>query len=518
MQKHSILVLLVITVCLLGSSTVFAAPPADGPQYHTAQAGETLMSIARRYGVSLDALVAANGISNPNFIRQGQRLVIPDAGSVTSTSSAGNNPSGGSTAQTYTVRSGDTLASIATRYGTSIGAIARASGLANPNSLRIGQQLTIPGAGSAGQPATAQRSVPAQSSAPAPAAAPQGSFIYGIQAHMIGTNRAPVIRSVRELGFSWVKQQIEWKNEEPAKGQINWGAMDRIVNDMAANGITVLFSIVKAPRWARQHQTDFSVEGPPTNVQDYADFVSKVAARYCNRGVGAIEVWNEQNLHYEWGNETINAARYMKLLQAAYTAIKSACPQMLVVSGALTPTGAPAPWAQDDFAYLQEMYNNGLARYSDAIGAHPSGFNVPPTINHTQACNFIQKTKSSFTGPCDAPHHSWSFRSTLEGYRNIMVRNGDAGTKIWVTEFGWAAGGAFHPDYQYANDNSFEEQAAWTVEAYQFMRRSGWVGAAFLWNLNFRVVADGSEKAQWGIVTNNWSPLPAYAQLQRMPK
>jgi hypothetical protein len=48
----------------------------------------------------------------------------------------------------------------------------------------------------------------------------------------------------------------------------------------------------------------------------------------------------------------------------------------------------------------------------------------------------------------------------MEGYRNIMVVYGDANKRIWPTEFGWAAGGAFDPRYAYANDNSFEEQAA----------------------------------------------------------
>lgn len=41
---------------------------------------------------------------------------------------------------------------------------------------------------------------------------------------------------------------------------------------------------------------------------------------------------------------------------------------------------------------------------------------------------------------------------------------------------------------------------------------------AFLWNLNFRVVANGTEKAQWGIVGPGWEPLPAYSALQSMPK
>jgi hypothetical protein len=44
------------------------------------------------------------------------------------------------------------------------------------------------------------------------------------------------------------------------------------------------------------------------------------------------------------------------------------------------------------------------------------------------------------------------------------------------------------------------------------------VGVAFLWNLNFRVVAPGTEKAQWGIVMGDWSATPAYAALKSMAK
>ena len=191
---------------------------------------------------------------------------------------------------------------------------------------------------------------------------------------------------------------------------------------------------------------------------------------------------------------------------------------MIVISGALTPAGSNPPYAVDDFAYLEGMYQNGLAKYSDGIGAHPSGYNVPPDVEWQDACAAIQKYGNSFNGACDTPHHSWSFRSTMEGYRNIMVKYGDANKRIWPTEFGWAAGGAFDPRYAYANDNSYDEQAQWTVTAYQMMKAWGWVGPAFLWNLNFRVVADGTEKAQWGIVRNDWSPLPVFTALQQMSK
>lgn len=191
---------------------------------------------------------------------------------------------------------------------------------------------------------------------------------------------------------------------------------------------------------------------------------------------------------------------------------------MYVISGALTPAGDNGNFAMDDFRYLEEMFKQGVARYADGIGAHPSGYNVPASVVWQDGCAAIQQSGNTFNGACDNPHHSWSFRSTMEGYRNIAVVYGAAHLPIWPTEFGWAAGGAFHPAYAYANDNSYEEQAAWTVEAYQMMKAWGWVGPAFLWNLNFRVVANGTEKAQWGIVRNDWSPLPVYEALRSMGK
>ena len=170
--------------------------------------------------------------------------------------------------------------------------------------------------------------------------------------------------------------------------------------------------------------------------------------------VNAIEVWNEQNLHYEWGNQPIDPAGYMDLAQAGLPIHQGRLPVDCTSSAVRsTPTGAPAPWAMDDFAYLEGMYQNGLKDYADGIGAHPSGYNVPPDVRHEDACATIQRTGNSFNGPCDAPHHSWSFRSTMEGYRNIMAKYGDSNKRIWPTEFGWAAGGAFDGRYAYANDN-----------------------------------------------------------------
>lgn len=357
--------------------------------------------------------------------------------------------------------------------------------------------------------------------APAPVSAPTAGlpFGYGVQAHMVHTGQeGQVMAMTTGMGFNWVKQQIEWRVFEASQGQIGWNDMDLIINAAAGSGVNLLFSIVNSPAWARESGFDGSVGGPPADPNTYANFVGQVAGKYCNTPLKAIEVWNEQNLHYEWGNKPLNAGEYVTLLAASYNAIKSACPSMTVVSGALTPAGNNGNLAMDDFAYLEQMFQAGANNYFDALGAHPSGYNVPPWANPDTACAEIQKFGNSFNGACDSPHHSWSFKGTMEGYRNIMNVYGAGNKKIIPTEFGWAAGGAFNPNYAYANDNDFNEQAEWTVQAYQMMRDWGWVGPAFLWNLNFRVVADGTEKAQWGIVANDWSPLPIYNALASMPK
>ena len=104
---------------------------------YTIRPGDTLGAIARQHGVSVAALAKANGIANPDRVYAGQQLVIPGA-------KPGPAPS------KYTVRAGDTLGAIARRHRVSVGAMAKANGLTNPNLLRIGQQLVVPGGAAVG--------------------------------------------------------------------------------------------------------------------------------------------------------------------------------------------------------------------------------------------------------------------------------------------------------------------------------------------------------------------------------
>ena len=100
---------------------------------HRVRSGESLYTIGKRYGVSVDRLKAANGLRR-NTVRVGQELVIPARSSGASTASSG---------KVHRVRSGDTLSEIARRYGTTVSKLRSANGLTS-NRLRIGQELKIP--------------------------------------------------------------------------------------------------------------------------------------------------------------------------------------------------------------------------------------------------------------------------------------------------------------------------------------------------------------------------------------
>lgn len=349
-------------------------------------------------------------------------------------------------------------------------------------------------------------------SSPPPSAVGNLPFDYGIQADPRG-NKAANIGHIQAIGFRWVKFQMPWKDVEPNPGDFQWGMWDDIIGAYSSAGIKILLSIPKAPNWARPGDDDKSVEGPPADPNNYARFVGEVAQRYKGR-VQAIEVWNEQNLWYEAGGQgRINAGAYMALLRASYQAIKTADPGMIVVSGAMTPAGSVGALAVDDVEYLQQMYANGLKDSSDAIGSHPSGYNCPANGDWTS----VADPTASFRGPFENRHHSWCFRGTMESYRNVMVSNGDSSKTIWPTEFGWASTSNPHPGYEYARDNTLQEQAQWIVEAYQLAKSWGWVGTMFLWNLDYGVTAAGSELAAFGILTPG-GPVPAYGALQGMPK
>ncbi len=108
-----------VTAAALLLSGVWASPYTV--QY-TVQSGDTIYSLAKRFGTTAEALLKLNHLSAPD-LKVGQTITVPD--------------------RTYTVQKGDTLFSIAKRYGVSLEALRQTNNLTD-NAVRLGQTLVIP--------------------------------------------------------------------------------------------------------------------------------------------------------------------------------------------------------------------------------------------------------------------------------------------------------------------------------------------------------------------------------------
>ncbi len=195
-------------------------PAAVAATVHVVQRGENLTTIARHYGVTVGAIVAANGIANPSRIFGGQQLTIPGSVPEAAAPSAGApaapaasvpappaEPPAAVATTVHAVQRGENLTTIARHYGVTVGAIVAANGIANPSRIVGGQQLTIPGSVPAASPAAA---------APAPPAAAMPPSMAMLVANRADVRQAIVEESARfgvpapfALAVAW--QESGWQ-------------------------------------------------------------------------------------------------------------------------------------------------------------------------------------------------------------------------------------------------------------------------------------------------------------------
>jgi murein DD-endopeptidase MepM/ murein hydrolase activator NlpD len=116
-----------LLLAVLLALTLSRPAQAGGPRTYILQPGEGLVSVARYFGTSVETLVALNALPDASVARAGQRLRVPDQ----------------QFRAAYTVRQGDTITSIAARFGLPADQLANQSGVADLNRLEAGQTLTL---------------------------------------------------------------------------------------------------------------------------------------------------------------------------------------------------------------------------------------------------------------------------------------------------------------------------------------------------------------------------------------
>lgn len=224
------------------------------------------------------------------------------------------------------------------------------------------------------------------------------------------TYDADAMDKMVEMGATAVWIDFPWSAMEPNPGQYEWAYADHQVATAAARGLTMIAFVGTTPSWAKLHPELPSHRTPPSEaaLPAFNTFHQTLAARYAGT-VQMYQFWNEPSGCGWIGNCTYgnDCELFLTWQQRAHDALKAGNPNCIVAAGGLDG---------DPKGYVECLYDNGGATAFDAIAIHPyadGGPGGPGTSG--EAIDY----------------------SDLTEVRQVMVDNGDAHKRIWITEYGW---------------------------------------------------------------------------------
>jgi polysaccharide biosynthesis protein PslG len=194
-----------------------------------------------------------------------------------------------------------------------------------------------------------------------------------------------------------------WSGVETSRGVYNWTAVDDWINLAEQNGVDILYPLNSTPRWASSQPNLTSCSdgpgacAPPTNMQDWDDWVTAVVTRSAGR-IKYWELWNEVNTPNYWVGDI---PTMVTMAQHAYRIIKSIDPTAQVLSPSVL---------YDTSGWLSNYLAAGGSNYSDIIGFHGYGSGVHPEGDTAYAVGI---------------------------YKQAMTANGQGSKPLWDTESSW---------------------------------------------------------------------------------
>lgn len=215
---------------LAAGASVAATPSAQEGGRYTIASGDTMSRIAARFGVSIESLLSANGLGWSSIIYPGQSIAIPAAPIATAASAptpaielvSAATPAAPGVVSTYTVTSGDTISSIAARFGVSTRAVLDANGLSASSIIYPGQGIVIPAAGNVPTAGNAPAAGPATSPGP-------GAAVTWLTAEQEGNART-IIAVGRAIGIPdyGIVIALATAMQESSLRNIGWGDRDSV--------------------------------------------------------------------------------------------------------------------------------------------------------------------------------------------------------------------------------------------------------------------------------------------------
>lgn len=351
-------------------------------------------------------------------------------------------------------------------------------------------------------------------------------------------------------GARFARMQVPWDDIEiHARGDFEdrrnletvgavsaWAKYDRIVAAANAAGVELIWRLERPPAWARQAaeadpawraglERDANSMAPPDDLADYARFVGAVVERYDGDGaddapgsptVRHFQIWNEPNLRNEWGWREPRPEEFVELLRAGAAAARAASPQAVILFPGLAPTdGLDERAPMTELAYLDRVYKAGGADSFDVMAAQGYGLGQPPD-EHRYV--FLRgRGNWSWRRPIDTRNDV----SRVVLLREVMEANGDAGTPVWITEFGWnSAPESIPPERRltWGPPVSEETKGAYLVGQLERARTEWpWMGVMNVWMLRYGGYAEPNPEdptPYFALVTRDWQTLPAYEALR----
>jgi hypothetical protein len=282
---------------------------------------------------------------------------------------------------------------------------------------------------------------------------------------------------LQALGVKDIRIGVPWLYIQPsASGAYDWSKLDYIVNAADQRGMNILGVINGTPSWAGTP----IISGQPNDAA-FASFAAAVAARYDGK-IADYEIWNEPNGVI--GMSPVSASAYTALLKAGYTAIKSVDANITVIGGVLGSASNSPGISVDPVTFVQQMYAAGAQGYFDALSYHPYNYTLPFSLGADVANSPLQQ---------------------VEGIRALMVANGDASLKIWVSEYGLPT-----------NLVSQAQQASYITDFVSAWQSFAGAGPIFIYSARDLATGNWNSEGNFGIFETDWTPKQAADELAVM--
>lgn len=304
---------------------------------------------------------------------------------------------------------------------------------------------------------------------------------------------------IASLGVGWIRIDMQWDHIQPNNASsFTWTNIDTFVAAANARHLKILAVLDYTPSWAASPACTTGTDRcAPASPAQYAAFVTAAVTRYTPEGVIDWEIWNEPNLKGSW-QPAADPIAYEAFLKAGYNAVKAVNPSAGVISGSMGP-GATLNGNVAPIDFLTQLYAAGGEPYFDALGFHPYSFPAMPLYAATW--------------------NAWSQMATTNpSLRSVMTANGDAGKRIWITEYGAPTGGpgvletsATDTVFAGSPDHVTEAlQALMMTQAVDTVETLPWAGPFFWFSYQDLGTSQSTSENFFGILRYDGSTKPAY--------